>query len=104
MRFKYGNKAVSMHWRMRRALKAASAIWAEHGAELVVTSPPDQEDYEHGPWSWHYYGMAVDLRSSCFSEPETERVAEELRAALPGEYQVVVEKNHIHVECALEQG
>ena len=103
MRYKHGNKNVVQNWRMRKVHWIANEIWAAHGKELVITSPPDMEDYEHGPFSWHYYGMATDLRSTYFSTDEAREVANELRKRLPAEYQVIVEKNHIHVECDIEQ-
>ena len=104
MRFKHGTKRLGhMHPAMRQVIREADTIWQRHGRELVVTCPPETEDYQHSKHSWHWYGCAVDLRSRYFADTEAEQVAGELREALGCNYDVVVESTHIHVEYEWER-
>lgn len=86
---------------MRDALIAAEELWKKHGQELVVTSGMDGT---HSAYSWHYYGYAVDFRSSYFMPPEAEQVAKQLQAALGTKYWVKFEKDHIHCQWQFEKG
>lgn len=58
---------------------------------LVVTSVSDGK---HSPGSLHYVGHACDLRLP--SQPHD--FVDELRSALGDEFDVVLEKDHVHVE------
>ena len=99
MKIKPGVDIIGLHPCMRRVLKAADSIWSAYGQELVVTSGLDGE---HGKWSWHGYGCAVDLRTRYFAGGEIATVADDLRAVLDYPYQVVVKPTHIHVEFEYE--
>jgi len=91
---------AGLHESFRRALPAMEKVYKEFGLELVITCALDGL---HSAGSVHYYGKAVDIRSR---DPEgtqltTEtknRIAEKLRVALGCCFDVVVEKDHIHVE------
>jgi len=95
MKLKHGVSLVGLHLPMRKVLIEAERIWKAHGKELVVTSGLDGQ---HSARSLHYYGYAVDLRTRYFDTVTTMKVANELRSALGEKYQVIVERNHIHVE------
>lgn len=95
MLIKEGAVIRGLHPAMRRALKAADAIWSAYGQELVVTSGLDGE---HSRWSWHNYGCAVDLRTRYFSAGEVASIAQDMREALGRDYDVVIEPTHMHVE------
>ena len=73
----------------------AENIWKAHDKELVIT---EFTGGTHGRGSLHYVGLAADLRTGYFSDSQKHEVAEQLRAALSEEYDVVVEKSHIHLE------
>lgn len=77
------------------AVIMAQAIYARHGAGLVITSALDGK---HSRGSLHYSGNAIDLRTRHVSRDDAETIADELRAALGAQYDVVLEKDHIHVE------
>ena len=101
MRFKHGTKGLGFHPSMRAANMAAERVWQNHGRELVITCPPETDDYAHSKHSWHWYGCAVDYRTRYWSPAEITVVADDLRRELlkvSPRYQVVVERNHIHVE------
>jgi len=76
-------------------LLVAQPIWDEAGVDLVVTSCFDGE---HGPNSFHYHGLAVDLRTRDFKSGVAKVAADTLRERLGRHYDVVLEKDHIHCE------
>jgi len=77
------------------AVIVAMGIWDRLGQELVLTALLDGT---HMEGSFHYDGMAVDLRTHYFDNATKELAARMLRAALPM-YDVVLEATHIHVEA-----
>ena len=81
---------------MRQVLVEAEKIWNDYGVALVITSCVDGT---HSAGSYHYYGLAVDFRTRSFdSTAAVKLAAERLRRALGINYDVVIEKNHLHVE------
>lgn len=79
---------------MRKVLAVAESIWASHGKELVITSGMDNI---HSAKSLHYYGYAVDLRTRYFDDSVIPTIVKEMKAALGESYEVLFEKDHIHV-------
>jgi len=73
------------------------ALWVaeEVMGEATVTSLLDGQ---HSPHSKHYQGLAVDLRTRHLPRERIEKVASELRSRLGDDYDVVIEKTHLHVE------
>ncbi|CAI8958993.1 hypothetical protein [Methylocaldum szegediense] len=91
-------KGVVLHGldaKMHTAIHKAGRIWMRHGKVLVVTSGLDGR---HKKGSLHYAGLAVDLRSRYFAPSICKKVTHELQRSLGGEFQVIREKHHIHVE------
>jgi len=91
-------KGVILHGldaRMYSAIHKAWRIWIRHGEALVVTSGLDGR---HKKGSLHYVGLAVDLRSRYFVPAIRATVTRELRGSLGDGFQVIGEKDHIHVE------
>ena len=82
----------------------ASQVYAELGIRGVRATITSVMDGRHMPTSKHYEGNAFDLRtwnadsSGQMPQGEKEYVAQELRKMLGSDYDVVVEKTHIHVE------
>ena len=95
MQIKEGVILAGLNIKMRNVLTLAEDIWEAHDQELVVTSGLDGV---HSAGSLHYYGLALDFRTKYFRPGEKNLVADELRQALQGDYDVVVENSHIHVE------
>lgn len=79
---------------MRPVLKHAEKLWEDNGVELVVTSA---RDGLHSAGSLHYYGYAVDFRVWGLEHMLNE-LCEKLQAYLGGDYDVINEGNHVHVE------
>lgn len=63
--------------------------------EMWVTSVTDGK---HKDGSKHYEGLAFDLRTRMLTKEQTLRLAAVMRGILEGEWDVVVEGDHIHVE------
>ena len=77
------------------ALMAAGKVYAKRGAELVITSA---KDGKHGRGSLHYVGLAVDLRTKHLTNQQKVDITIDLRQALGAQFDVVSEKDHLHVE------
>jgi hypothetical protein len=94
---------------MAKGLPLIDAAYDDLGldAECVVTSA---NDGRHMDGSLHYLGRAVDLRTRDLHEDVIRKLANALRMRLNGSsiinrpYQVVVEKDHIHVEWQPKPG
>lgn len=96
MRFKDGVDA-RLTAEIIPVLLDAERIWTEHGRAEGVTITSGR-DGRHKVGSLHYTGNAVDLRTRYWSETEKHAVSVELQAVLGLDYDVVVERDHIHVE------
>ena len=55
-------------------------------------------DGEHSPNSLHHKGQAFDLRTRNLSKERVVALARRMRARLGKEYDVVIERTHIHCE------
>jgi uncharacterized protein YcbK (DUF882 family) len=73
-----------------------SGIYKSHGYDCVITSGCDGD---HMNGSLHYNGNAHDYRISNIDISNIgEIMLKEIREALGNEYDVILEKNHFHVE------
>ena len=95
MRIKSGAKVNGMRTEILLAINIADKIWSHHNQELVIT---EVTGAKHGNGSLHYIGCAFDGHTRYFTDQEKELVAKDLRDALVNQYDVIVEKTHIHVE------
>ena len=77
------------------AIVIAAEIYTKYGIELVITSG---KDGKHKDDSLHYRGNAFDCRTYTLSGEDLPKVANTLKAKLGINYDVVIEKDHIHVE------
>jgi hypothetical protein len=94
MKLKEGVNLENVSWRMFHAAVIAEAVYDKFGAELVITSA---NDGKHGDKTLHHKGFALDLRTWNLNGREM-RAAHELQEALGDGYDVVLEKDHIHLE------
>ena len=76
---------------LRAALTEMEYVYAKFHTELVITSG---KDGTHNPGSLHAEGKAVDLRTWNVLDS----LVKQLKAHLGPKYDVVLEKDHIHVE------
>ena len=55
-------------------------------------------DGKHSPNSLHYCGQALDLRIRMLTGGQMETIRKQLTIALGEQYDVVLEKDHFHIE------
>lgn len=77
------------------ALIIANEIFSSIGKPLVITSLLDGE---HMINSKHYIGDAMDIRIFHLNKNELKEVLDSLRSALFNSYNIILEKDHIHIE------
>lgn len=75
------------------AMQVVDGVLAKDGVDLVVTSAVNGK---HSNASLHYAGAAFDLR--IWDIEDVYATAGKIREALTPEFDVVVEKSHIHIE------
>ncbi|RLC47034.1 MAG: hypothetical protein DRH57_04840 [Candidatus Cloacimonadota bacterium] len=77
---------------MRRALNLIDQAFKDFGEEAVITSTYEGD---HMPSSLHYAHLAVDVR---LPRGNVDAVVNALKLLLGKDYDIVVEKDHIHIE------
>lgn len=99
MKIKKGVSLAGMSPTLSIATQIVEPILAKYGQELVITSCMDGR---HKRSSAHYTGMAIDLR--IWDITDADRCVAEMQRHLGGNYDVIVEVDHIHLEFDPEQG
>jgi hypothetical protein len=97
MRIKEGVDLRGLQVPIMFGLSIADEIWCKYGISFGVTVTSGT-DGKHKDGSLHYKGLAVDLRTRYFTPEIAQQVANELRATLPNDFDVVLEPTHIHLE------
>ena len=97
MRIKQRVDLRGLQPQMVLALIAADRVFACATHEMTVTSCTDGK---HGPRSLHPSGNAVDIRTvrAGIDKGEATFLAHKIRAVLNDQFDVVVEKDHLHIE------
>jgi len=94
MKIKSGVEVNGLKVEILLAVIIAREIYASLGVELVIT---EATGGKHGHGSFHYIGMAIDLRTRDFMD-KGRQASDLLKKFLGEEYDVVLEKDHIHIE------
>jgi len=86
---------------MRKVEKTFDKVWAKHGlGEPVCKSAADRE---HMRYSWHYFGMAIDVTLQDIPTHLVYPILDDLRRELTAPYQIIHHRgSHIHVECDID--
>ncbi len=96
MLFKPGVKIFGITPELMTGLLVADGIYHAQGFKMVVTSVVDGR---HSLTSLHYAGQAADLRTRNMGTDDTKQeIGNLIRESLTSEFDVVVEKTHIHLE------
>lgn len=95
MQLKTGVKLVGIKPELVLGLLIADSVYRRYDTDMVITSVVDGV---HKRKSLHYSGYAADLRIWGFSDKMLQEVANELKKALNGDYDVIIESNHLHLE------
>jgi hypothetical protein len=95
VRFKTGVYLSGLQPEALLALDHATRVYAEFDKECVCTSARGDR---HSNYSHHYKGLAVDVRTRHLTEPQRIAISERLQNALGHDYQVILERTHLHIE------
>lgn len=96
VRIKTGVKVNGIQSEMILGTIVASKVYEKYGYDFIIT---EVTGGKHGRGSLHYVGLAMDIRTRHISsEAEIGIIANEIRESLGKQYDVVVEKTHIHIE------
>ena len=95
MKLKKGVKVIGIRPELLVVQMVADGIYFKKGKELAITS---LSDGEHSDTSLHYAGSGIDLRTRYFNRKEKLEVFNALKKKLTRDYDVILEKTHIHVE------
>lgn len=97
MRIKAGAKLIGLTPQILLAAFIADELWKElHNAENSVLT--ENSGGEHKKGSLHYSGNAIDLRIWGWTKVQATAARNELAQRLGAEFDVILEKDHIHVE------
>jgi len=78
------------------AMRVAEGVFEDRKLGLMtITSCADGK---HSPGSRHYTGGAFDIRTRDIPQDQWQIVAGDIRERLGSEFDVVVEKDHLHIE------
>lgn len=77
-------------------LAAAQKVYSEYHWDVVVTAG---RDGHHMSTSYHAQDRALDIRHSMIPPENRQAVRNALHHALPAFYDVVLEKDHYHIEA-----
>ena len=92
MLIKAGVDISRLKRKIRKTLCVVDKIYEEYGLELVITSTYDGN---HSACSYHYANDAYDIRwRPCYGKDVYMRI----KKALGDDFDVVLEKDHIHIE------
>lgn len=92
---KEGVKVNGLRTEILLAIVLADRVYSDYGISCVLT---EVTGGKHGRASLHYVGLAVDLRTRDMPSGIAEEIVQELKKALGSQYDVVLEKDHIHIE------
>ncbi len=95
MIIKKGVKIAGLRPEMLVAIIVIDYIYLKFNRELVITSALDGV---HSVGSLHYVGLAIDTRTRFFSALQSKQIVVMIRRNLGIEFDVVLEKTHIHIE------
>jgi hypothetical protein len=95
MKIKEGAQIRGLSPEMVIACIITDQIMQKHGGELVIT---EGTGGKHKIGSLHYVGLAIDARIRMFNSSELAIINLELIGALGSEFDVVLEKDHFHIE------
>jgi len=95
MKLKDGVKLRGVRSEIAFILPAIAKVFQDLNKDFVITSAIDGV---HSRTSLHYSGGAIDIRTRHLSEGQRRAVSSRIKLALSSEYDVVLEKDHIHIE------
>ena len=83
------------------AMNVVEQIYRNYEVGLTITSINDSK---HGYGSLHYIGYAFDCRIYNLEGVDVQPVVKEIKEALNADFDVLLEKDHIHIEFQPKSG
>jgi uncharacterized protein YcbK (DUF882 family) len=97
---KPGVRITGLRPEMVLAAVAAESVYREAGHDLTITACVDGK---HMAGSLHYAGAAVDVRTRDVPADKISAILAKLKEALAGDFDVLLEGDHIHIEFQPKQ-
>jgi len=97
MILKKGVKLEGIKPEILMAACVVNGIYIDQGRPEGVTIT-SITDGKHKPNSLHYSGLAIDIRTRYFNRSIQKRLAQKIQDALGDEFEVILERTHIHIE------
>ena len=95
LRIKSGVEMVNISPQITLAIQIAHSVYSQFNTDCVITSLTDGKHREN---SLHYKGLAVDLRTRNIQKDQKIPLINTLRSEIGENYDVVLEKTHVHIE------
>ncbi len=97
---KPGVRITGMRPEILLAAVTAMEVYREAGHDLTITACVDGK---HTTGSLHYAGAAIDLRTRDLAPADVQKVLAQMKACLGGDFDVLLEVDHIHIEFQPKQ-
>ena len=82
------------------ALSICNEVYKNYGIDMVITSGTEGK---HSKNSLHYVGFAFDLRTNNIQyTSDVNLIVKDIKDALTDEYDIVLEKDHLHIEFQIK--
>ena len=81
--------------RMWEAVPKIKVCFEQYGVDCIITCG---RNGKHSAQSKHYYGQALDFRTRMLTGGQKAKLFADVEAALGNNFDVVLEKTHLHVE------
>lgn len=95
MKLKPSVKIMGISPELVVGLMAVQKVFDTFGIEMVITSVTDSK---HSSTSLHYSGNAADIRTRNIATRDLMAVRTHIANALPNDFDVILETDHIHLE------
>lgn len=97
---KPGVRITGMRPEILLAVVAAERVYAQAGFDCTITACVDGR---HTTGSLHYAGAAIDVRTRNVPADRLPKVAGQIRECLAGDFDVILESTHLHIEFQPKQ-
>lgn len=95
LKVKQGVKLSGLKPEILIAVIISDDVFAKHNKDCIITSALDGN---HMLGSLHYSGLAIDIRTRHVLKEDIPNITLEIKKSLGFDYDVIFEKDHIHIE------
>ena len=97
---KPGVRITGMRPEILLAAVAAMKVYEAAGHDFTITACVDGK---HIAGSLHYSGAAIDVRTRDLAADEVQKIIAKMKECLGGDFDVLLEVDHIHIEFQPKQ-